>query len=352
VTLSRIETPAQAGKTPADLGIFGNALANFAERGAGLRAPGLEQCFRLDKLAEVLSRTLNATLSVERVPGPTGSGQNAVQVQLVGRQPPIELRVSMPPDLAAHAIAQLLGRSLPPADPKAPLGPGLEGALAALLLDVARQLSQASIFELGEARGGSATETYHARVRLEGRVYGAQIARIEGEESAPWRSRLEQLDTLPLELGLELSHFTLDPQAAAALAANTTVFSGQPWDGTAVLRVGVFGPGLAVRVEDQGLVIFGVAPPPPDENPRSPALHRLVTGSVSLDAAHWARLQVGDGIMFSAPTESHAKLLGPSGLLAEGKLCECEGKLGIAVTSLPDRPTDSTRTRVPEQVYP
>jgi type III secretion system YscQ/HrcQ family protein len=275
------------------------------------------------------------------------------------------LTIEVEADLAAHSVAHLLGRSAPSANPNRPLEETLRGAFLAIVLDVAYRASKGPVLEYVSSHSFEARDEMGlavvCSVRLDGKPYEARIwfsCFTHDSTSRCARDRLQALTSLPLEVPLVVASAACSAQDLAALEPGDVWISDDgTWIDPNLVGRGVLAApnqewGVAVNVTRERIVIeksrrvlAGDVESSKMGNDDSsdglsrtaievPIVVRIEMGRVTLSAAEWAELDVGDVI------ETATKLGGPVVLrvagqqLAEGELVNLDGRIGVRITAI------------------
>jgi flagellar motor switch/type III secretory pathway protein FliN len=347
------------------------------------RAAWLEQQQTLSRVRSVLS-VQRALAALGALIGATVSAE-VVTCHATPRDAstPAELGVTFPatglcvivrpePDLARFCVARLLKQEFELGWPDTELDPSLRGAIAALVLEVARRAAPHEGPELISASEpeGDWTLCYAATLRIEGRAYRLTL---ECERLRPGARAfalgapldLGRLGTLPLAVPWVAALFWLSPQALAAAALGDVWLPRAGWIAPSPhVQQGILAPpgldwGLPVDAS-QGKIVLGAEAQSlgrqepvtmderPDENHTSagepsaleqivgetPIVVRLEIGSLELTAREWASLSPGDVVQSGRRLDEPVILRVMGRELARGELVEVDGELGVRITSL------------------
>jgi flagellar motor switch/type III secretory pathway protein FliN len=348
------------------------------------RSAWLEQQQTLARLRSALSARsalaaiaslLGATVSAELVSSEVKPRDAATSAELGVAFPATGLCVVLrpEPDLARYCVARLLKQEFELGWPDTELDPSLRGAIAALVLEVARRAAPheaPELFSAGESEGDWAL-CYVATLRIEGRAYRLQL---ECERLRPTTRAfsprpsfdLTRLGALPLAVPWVAALFWLSPQALAAAAVGDVWLPRAGWVAPSphVRTAGILAPpgldwGLPVDAS-QGRIVLGAKAQSlgrqepvtmderPDENRAStgepsaleqivgetPIVVRLEIGSLELTAREWASLAPGDVVQSGRRLDEPVILRVMGRELARGELVEVDGELGVRITSL------------------
>jgi type III secretion system YscQ/HrcQ family protein len=256
--------------------------------------------------------------------------------------------------------------------PDTELDPSLRGAIAALVLEVARRAAPheaPELFAAGEP-DGEWTLCYAVSLRIEGRAYRVsfECERLRSTLRSFARRPsfdLTRLGALPLAVPWVCALFWLSPQALAAAAVGDVWLPRAGWFApTPHVRAGILAPpgldwGLPVDAS-QGKIVLGAEAQSlgrqepvtmderSDENHASPGepsaleqivgetpiVVRLEIGSLELTAREWASLSPGDVVQSGRRLDEPVILRVMGRELARGELVEVDGELGVRITSL------------------
>jgi flagellar motor switch/type III secretory pathway protein FliN len=323
---------------------------------------------------EALATLLGATVSAEVVTCRVSPRDERTSAELGVSLPATGLCVVVrpEPDLARFCVARLLKQEFELGWPDTELDPSLRGAIAALVLEVARRAAPHEAPELLAATEpeGDWALCYAVSLRIEGRAYRLALEcerlRPTTQTFAP-RARfdLARLGTLPLAVPWVAALIWLSPQALAAAAVGDVWLPRAGWIApTPHVRAGLLAaPGLdwGLPVDaSQGKIVLGAQGQTlgrqepvtmderPDENRASagepsaleqivgetPVVVRLEIGSLELTAREWASLAPGDVVQSGRRLDEPVILRVMGRELARGELVEVDGELGVRITSL------------------
>jgi flagellar motor switch/type III secretory pathway protein FliN len=264
--------------------------------------------------------------------------------------------VAVEPALATAALSRALGRPVGLDDPHGALDPALEGALGALLLEVARRSGSTEPLRasppeaLGE--GGLSVE---ATVVLDGRPYRASAwlrAAALPTGQLPIPADLAALGSMPIALPLVVA-VSLATRAElrqlevgdAWLFGDAAKF-GREGLGQAALCAPLGERGVAVDLRSGGdllvrgeAVHLGTDVAMNDETVENavldaPIVIRIELGAVSLSAREWAELAPGDVILAARRISEPAVLRVGGHEVARGELVDVDGELGVRIQHL------------------
>jgi type III secretion system YscQ/HrcQ family protein len=292
-------------------------------------------------------------------------GRRYPEVALEGDASIVILGVS--PDLALALLGRVLGRSFTLARHDGELGPSLEGALAALVVEVARRATTEAFDVVRDARLEPAALRAELAVFVDGKTYSAYaLARstLRPTERAAERARdvLTALGELPIAVPVVVAASLSTRSELRALQVGAAWLPG---DGAFVDAQGI-GRGLLatpcgerghwVDLAPGGRVVLrgdsaelGLEPAESgamkeasdgtndtltDIVVDAPVVVRVELGSVSLTASEWARLRPGDVIETGRRLSEPAILRVGGRAVARGELVDVEGELGVRVREL------------------
>ena len=327
----------------------------------------VERAVSLPALGQALGETLTAEASVvlHRVDAGDSPGRlPAAQVHLALADGSAELLVGVEPALACTALARILQRPVHLEPPDLPLDPPLRGALAALLIEVARATGAGAqplvLLPPGEAATGPGV-TLSATVVLDGRPYRAGAwVQAEPQPTA---------DPGPAVALGRLGDLAVDVPVVAGicLAARPQLEQLQPGDawlcgeGWLVDRHGCGSCALAAPASDRGVAAelrpggevavrgdrVDLALDVPRDNAMeepddtlhdavldAPIVVRVELGAVSMTAREWARLAPGDVILAERRIADPAVLRVAGREVARGELVDVDGELGVRIQQI------------------
>jgi type III secretion system YscQ/HrcQ family protein len=270
-------------------------------------------------------------------------------------------------DLALALLSRVLGRSftLPRLDGE--LGSNLEGALAALLLEVGRRVTT-DVFALASHAPLEAALRAEAIVLLEGKSYGAYLlaqSELRPTDALAPRARdvLASLGAMPIAVPLVVAVALCTREELAALAPGAAFLPGDntfvdvrcvgrgvlasptsergQWvdfspDGRVVLR----GDSTDLGVESRESIDAMKEPSDSKHDTLTevvidtPVVVRVELGAVSLTAAEWAKLRPGDVLETGRRLSEPAVLRVGGRAIARGELVDVDGELGVRVREL------------------
>jgi flagellar motor switch/type III secretory pathway protein FliN len=271
--------------------------------------------------------------------------------------------VRMEPALVSELLSRVLGRGVGLTPPGATLEPALAGALAAVLIEIARRSGAPEPLCSAPARPPTATAVVHvaATVLLEGRPYAvsAWVAPDATAGADGTEVDLAALGELPVAVPLVGGLCLADPGELAALGrGDAWLFgSGAFVDASGAGRAALAGPlaerGVAVTLASDGSVVVGdqvvellldgegdMSGSKVSEGAMAdavldaPVLVRVEIGAVSMTAREWAELQPGDVIETGRRINEPVVLRVAGREVARGELVEIEGELGVRVREL------------------
>jgi type III secretion system YscQ/HrcQ family protein len=276
--------------------------------------------------------------------------------------------VGVSPDLALALLGRVLGRSFALARDDGELGASLEGALAALVVEVMRRAGTEVFEVVRDARPEPPSLCAELSVFVDGKTYAAYL--LARSELSPTQAVpslacdvLARIDDLPIAVPIVIA---ASLATRAELAALRVGAAWLPGEGAFVDERGV-GRGLLaspcgergqwVDLAPGGRVVLrrdsadlGHEPAesgdrmkePSDGNNdtltdivvETPVVVRVELGTVSLTASEWSRLRPGDVIETGRRISEPAILRVGGRAVARGELVDIEGELGVRVREL------------------
>jgi flagellar motor switch/type III secretory pathway protein FliN len=285
------------------------------------------------------------------------------------------VQIELETELARTLVARILGRPLRPGDPRAPTPPEIEGAVLAIVLQVARRAHGAKevlrplgagalLFPVGERR-----LVLRVTVLIGDDAYAAQVSALLCKPTVvsydPAADDLALLAELPISLGVVAALSSAESAEVFALGSGDVWMPGRGWLVARAARVAggatpLFGrvllaPPAGSRVmagklgEKGEIVLVGVQSIPVDEERAmatpdhdndtatsevildAPLVVRVEIGAVTMTVREWASLGAGDIIPLGRRV-SDPILLRAAGLeIGRGELVEIEGELGVRI---------------------
>jgi flagellar motor switch/type III secretory pathway protein FliN len=288
-----------------------------------------------------------------------GTVDDAVRVEL-------ELDVELARAIVGHAI----GRPVKIGQPQTPLGPEVEGALMAVVLQVARRAHGAGAPFVPVGRGawrralGERRLCVHAAVHLDRDAYAARAtvelrSTLWGPSADP-AARLFSLGGLSISLPLVAAVSLGRASELFALAPGDIWLPGGGWTarrdpasarlvGEGVLAAPASTRGIGVKLGPDGeIVLVGekaisldveTAMPSPNEDQTAtseivldaPMIVRVEVGAVTLTAAEWSALGPGDVIALGRRVNEPVVLRIAGTQVARGELVDIEGEIGVRI---------------------
>ena len=282
----------------------------------------------------------------------------------------VRIQLEVDSELARAIVARVLARPVKLGDPRAALGPEIEGALCAIALQVARRAHGTGPPLVPIGHGGFRLEPWDRRLRIDARVtlereaYAVRTTVTLRSASPPSPSdvvaRLTSLGSLPIALPLVAAVSLLRASDVFALAAGDVWLPGDGWtarlQGTPARLVGraVLAPpgsarGVGVKLGDGGeIVLVGeetvlldveTTMPSPNQDQTAtsevvldaPLIVRVEVGAVTLSAAEWAELGPGDVVALGRRVQEPVLLRIGGAEVARGELVDIEGELGVRI---------------------
>ncbi len=272
-----------------------------------------------------------------------------------------EVLLGMDPALATDLLRRLLERPAGLDDPRAAWSPSLQGALEAVVLEVARQCAPdravAMIVPPVPQEDGEGVRV-RATIAVEGRPYA--VGALVHLRKAPPEAPLAARGVYPVAVPLVVGRCCARPGEIAALQVGDAWSCGDGWwidaqgvgqgvlvspggesgavvdlaqDGSAVLRDEVRHLPLEAvegNMDDATEVIEAVTEAVGD----TPVVVRVELGSVSLLARDWSALRPGDVLLSDQRVGEPVRLRIGGREVARGELVNVEGELGVRITSL------------------
>ena len=282
----------------------------------------------------------------------------------------VRIHLELDSELARTIVARVLGRPVKLGHPRAALGAELEGALSAIVLQVARRAHGPSAPLVLSGRGAWRLEPGDRRLRidasvtLDGAAYAAR-ATVALRSTAPPGpidvvAQLSSLDRLPITLPLVAAVSLLGASDAFALAPGDVWLPGDGWTarlvgaparlvGHAILAPPSSSRGIGVKLGDGGeIVLVGqetilldveTTMPSPNQDQTAtsevvldaPLVVRVEVGAVTLSAGEWAALGPGDVVALGRRVHEPVLLRVGGAEVARGELVDIEGELGVRI---------------------
>jgi flagellar motor switch/type III secretory pathway protein FliN len=266
------------------------------------------------------------------------------------------------PDLAAALLARVLGRPFALAEPGAALSPALEGALAALAVEVARRVSDVPVV-LERTAVSSAGLRVEAIVRVERQAYSA-YALVGGDADITRRGETADIDALgdvPLTIPLVVAASLVARADLERLVRGAAFLPSDVWvdargHGRGVLVAATGSRGVWVDLPPDGRIVLrdataelpfdavGSGDTMPDANDSNdvnetltdaaldaPVVVRVELGVVSLSARRWAELRPGDVVETGQSLGEPVVLRVAGRAVARGELVDVDGSVGVRV---------------------
>ncbi len=312
-------------------------------------------------IAELLEVPCRVTLHALR---PAAGCADSARVRVVLRRSNggLAFSLNLDPGLVTAATARLLGRSKAIEAPRAPVPAALEGAAEAIVLEVARRLTDdgAGALELWDRIDPGPGVALDGTVQLEGRAYpfdafvrweGASLPRpdpasfvdrlgdlpirlplVVGECSGTWRDlgELRPGDAWSCGGGLWIDPTGTGQGALAAPLASRGPRVSLASDGAVVLVGGARDLALDVEetevTQDDDAVTEAIYD--------APLIVRIELGSVAMSAREWVELRPGDVIRTDQRIASPVVLRVAGRSLATGELVDVDGDLAVRILSL------------------
>jgi flagellar motor switch/type III secretory pathway protein FliN len=331
------------------------------------------------KIAEALSEMVGervrvdvAALAVSAADGPSLAGPKVV---FATADDAVRLQIELESELARTLIARVLGRPIRPGDPRAVSGPEIDGAVLALVAQVARRAHGARdvLRPLGAGvlrlAPGERRLVLRATVMLGPDAYAAQVF-LDLRRRAALAAELGPDDfaafgELPVSLGVVVAASVADAAEVFALAPGDVWMPGRGWlvertagaralNGGPVGRVFLSPPSneralVGTLGQNGEIVLVGVQSLPLDEEKSvtgqehehatatseivldAPLVVRVEMGSVTMTMREWASLAAGDIIAMGRRVGEPVVLRAAGLEIARGELVDIEGELGVRI---------------------
>jgi flagellar motor switch/type III secretory pathway protein FliN len=282
----------------------------------------------------------------------------------------VRVHLELDTELARAVVARTLGRPVKLAHPQALLGPEVEGALLAIVLEIARRAHGRATPLVPIGHGvwrrdpGDRRLVVRAAVSLAESAYAARVT-LDLRKTAPAsprdaRALLSSLQRLPITLPLAAAVSLVRASDVFALSAGDIWMPGEGWTarldramghlvGEAVLAPPAASRGIGVTLGDRGEIVLGaektilldaetaMQSPNQGETATSdvvldaPLVVRVEVGAVTLSAAEWAELAPGDVVAVGRRLSEPVILRIAGAEVARGELVDIEGELGVRI---------------------
>lgn len=269
------------------------------------------------------------------------------------------------PALVIALLERILARPFALGRPGAELEPSVLGAFAALAVEVARRVTSEPVMLVSPLAAREDALCALAKVSVDGRAFAAYALSTLGPAPTHGATPPDpaRLGDLPLDVPLVVARSLLTRDELERLAPGTAFMPGEPaWvdtrgAGRGVLAAATADRGVAVELPPDGrLVLRGetveLLPDAPDSTPKAmsdaddmnqtlvdaalaaPVIVRVELGSVSMTAADWAKLRIGDVIETGRRIAEPAILRVAGRVVARGELVDVDGEVGVRVREL------------------
>jgi flagellar motor switch/type III secretory pathway protein FliN len=282
----------------------------------------------------------------------------------------VRVHLEIDTELARVIVARTVGRPVKLGHPHAALGPEVEGALLAIVLEIARRAHGRATTLVPAGPGvwrhdpGDRRLVVRAAVGLDRNAYAAR-ATLDLRKATPLapadaRALLSSLGGLPIALPLAAAVSFLRASDAFALGPGDVWMPGDGWIarfdrqsarlvGEAVLAAPASSRGIAVKLGDGGEIVLvgektilldaenAMQSPNEGETATSdvvldaPLVVRVEVGAVTLSAAEWASIAPGDIIAVGRRVNEPVILRIAGAEVARGELVDIEGELGVRI---------------------
>jgi flagellar motor switch/type III secretory pathway protein FliN len=337
--LGAVAQATRAWATAVDPERLGEELASLAGASVSVDVTGFGSGTPLRRLAEVTLRTGAATVTV-----------------------------GIEPDLGAALLSCVLGRPLSLAEPGASLSPSLAGALSALVVEVARRVSDTPILLETPAPKDLALRV-DAVIRVEQRAYSV-YALVSGDAEVTRHDEtadLGMLGDLPLAIPLVVGASLAARADLERLVAGAAFLPREAWidargHGRGVLVSATGSRGVWVELPPDGRIVLreataelpfdadGSGDTMSDANDvnetltdaalDAPVVVRVELGVVSLSARRWAELRPGDVLETGQPLGEAVLLRIAGRAVARGELVDIDGQVGVRVREVFGQPSE------------
>jgi flagellar motor switch/type III secretory pathway protein FliN len=320
-----------------------------------------------ESLSELLGEHVTVIVSDVNVAAREAPPLHGATLTFATADDAVRVELEVDHELSRTLVARVVGRPSRLGDPRLPLGPEIEGALAAIACSVARRAHGAgeALRPLGSGAlrlaPGERRIDVHATVVIGSDAYSARAAIQMRRPFAPdptnAASALAALGSVPIAL----------PVVAATSEARTVDVYGleigdvwMPGEGWSVRRAGaaIVGDvllaapggdrGIRARVGEEGeIVVVGVEAAQHDaeakgmteEDPSAtsevvldaPLVVRVELGAVTMSAREWAALRPGDVVAVGRRVAEPVVLRIAGMVVARGELVDIEGELGVRI---------------------
>lgn len=313
------------------------------------RARLLLDGFSLELVAKAVGELTSSDVGIiPRKAGDPGSpGPDAIALSMGD----VRLTVGIEPALASLALSRVLGRA-PGIDARPELEPTLHGALAAVIVEVARRSGAHLPISLHARPSSGRALRLEATLTLDSRPFAVSLwVVLDATEPAP--SSLANVPELVISLPLVVAVSLANRDDIATLGVGDA-WLPTSWTmdargvGSAVLAAPSHDSGLAVDLASSGAIVvgeralfLGVEAEPMSERSSiedaaldAPIVVRVEVGAVSMTAGEWARLRAGDVIEMGRRVNEPVVLRVAGREVARGELCDVEGELGVRIREL------------------
>lgn len=314
-----------------------------------LRVEGLAQAW--SALTSVETLLVLGDVAVDALP----SGSDAVALELADGS---LLLVSLEPALISALLGRVLGRPVGLTAPGTLSDATLSGALAAILIEIARRSGAPE--PLGCATraipAGTSAVRIAGTVVFDGKPYAARCWALPSQGPSP-AIDLTDLGELPVALRLVAGLSLADPGELATLSPEDAWLPGAGFwlDASGAGRGALAAPrserGIAVSLAPGGEVVVGdsvvellldvegaMSSAKDDMGGAlaeavldAPVVVRVEVGAVSMSAREWAALRPGDVIETGRRINDPVVLRVAGREVARGELVEIEGELGVRI---------------------
>jgi hypothetical protein len=298
-------------------------------------------------LAEVLHRPVAVTaLTVKAREAMDDSGLVVTEMELSDGL--ARARVLVERELAAHALASLLGETLPPANPLAAFDARLNGAVSAVIAACARRATAGGrtwrVVPSSTPRPGLFVELC---VQLLGKPYAAFVQVSAERELPPVRgpSDWARVASLPIELSLVAGSSLVTRSELHQLENGSAWLAGEGWwiDRAGAGRAALASPssenGVLVALAEDGTTVLRGDPvalpaepePASDAALEAPLVVRLELASIVMSARQWAALRPGDVVQTGRRLGESVVLRVAGREIARGELIRINDELAVRI---------------------
>lgn len=297
----------------------------------------------VERIAKAVGELTASEVSIvpRKVGSPGAPGPDAIGLAIGDTK----LVVALEPALVALALSRVLSR--PAAiDSRSVLEPALRGALAAVLVEVARRSGATEAVNVLEPLPSERALRVEATLTLDSKPFAVSMWVVIDMPFAPRAVTLAEVPALTISLPLVVAVALATREDISSLAVGDAWLPGS-WTidalgrGRAVLAAPSHERGFSVDLAENGSIVVGEPADVMTESPAieeaaldAPVVVRIEVGAVSMTAAEWARLRAGDVIETGRRLNEPVVLRVAGREIARGELCDVEGELGVRIVQL------------------